>query len=326
MATEKYINPFTDFGFKKLFGEEPNKELLISFLNQLLPPRHQVQELSFTKTEQLGNTPIDRKAIFDLYCISPSGERFIVELQKAKQNFFRDRSVYYASFPIQEQGIVGSTWNYKLAAVYTVGILDFVFDEEKDDKIVVHTVQLKDQNCLVFYDKLTFIYLSMPNFNKQEHELETLLDKWLYVFKQLPILQARPARLQERVFDRLFRIAEIARYSREEQDAYVQSRKYYWDLNNVIDTANTEGRAEGYSKGLEEGREKGLEEGREKGLEEGREKGLEEGREKGIEEGREEAEIAFVLNGYDEGFSPEQLSKLTKLPLDRIHEMIVKPR
>ncbi|WP_310587736.1 PD-(D/E)XK nuclease family transposase [Fibrella rubiginis] len=83
MTTEKYINPFTDFGFKKLFSEEPNKELLVSFLNQLLPQKHQVADLSFTKTEQLSNTPIDRKAIFDLYCVSPSGERFIVELQKA---------------------------------------------------------------------------------------------------------------------------------------------------------------------------------------------------------------------------------------------------
>ncbi|WP_310587737.1 PD-(D/E)XK nuclease family transposase [Fibrella rubiginis] len=88
-------------------------------------------------------------------------------------------------------------------------------------------MQLKDQDCRVFYEKLTFIYLSMPNFNKREEELETLLDKWLFVFKQLPMPQARPARLQERVFDRLFQVAEVARYSREEQEAYVQSRKYY---------------------------------------------------------------------------------------------------
>ena len=302
MATEKYINPFTDFGFKKLFGEEPNKELLISFLNQLLPEKHQVADLSFTKTEQLGNTPIDRKAIFDLYCISPGGERFIVELQKAKQNFFRDRSVYYASFPIQDQGVVGSSWNYKLAPVYTVGILDFLFDDEINDKSVVHTVQLKDQDCRVFYEKLTFIYLSMPNFNKREDELETLLDKWLYVFKQLPMLQARPDRLQEHVFDRLFQVAEVARYSREEQDAYVQSRKYYWDLNNVIDTANTEGHERGRQAGMLVGIEQGIEQGREKGS--------------------AEKEIDVVLTGHKEGFTPEQLSKLTKLPLEQVLSII----
>lgn len=126
---DKHVNPLTDFGFKKLFGEEPHKELLISFLNTLLPAKHQIHDLHYTRNEQQGSSILDRKAIFDLNCVSPSGERFIVELQKAKQNYFKDRSVYYATFPIQEQAQRGD-WDYKLAAVYTVGILDFVFDED----------------------------------------------------------------------------------------------------------------------------------------------------------------------------------------------------
>lgn len=103
LLQDKYINPFTDFGFKKLFGSEPNKDLLIDFLNQVLPVRHKIKDLTYARTEQLGNSEADRKAIFDLYCVGENGERFIVEMQKAKQNFFKDRSVYYASFPIQEQ-------------------------------------------------------------------------------------------------------------------------------------------------------------------------------------------------------------------------------
>ncbi len=67
---DKYINPFTDFGFKKLFGSEPNKDLLIDFLNQVLPVKHKVKDLSYARTEQLGNSETDRKAIFDLYCIA----------------------------------------------------------------------------------------------------------------------------------------------------------------------------------------------------------------------------------------------------------------
>lgn len=82
---DKYINPFTDYGFKRLFGTEINKDLLIDFLNQVLPERHHIQDFSYTSTEHLGATEIDRKAIFDLYCVSPLGERFIVEIQKAKQ-------------------------------------------------------------------------------------------------------------------------------------------------------------------------------------------------------------------------------------------------
>ena len=96
MALEdKYINPLTDFGFKKLFGSEPNKDLLIDFLNQLLPAIHKIKDLTYSQNEHLSDSEYDRKAIFDLYCESQSGERFIVEVQKAKQNFFKDRSVYY---------------------------------------------------------------------------------------------------------------------------------------------------------------------------------------------------------------------------------------
>ncbi|MET3047565.1 PD-(D/E)XK nuclease family transposase, partial [Flavobacterium covae] len=79
----KYINPFTDFGFKKIFGEEASKILLIDFLNALLPEYDQIKELSFKNTEQLGQSDLDRKAIYDIYCENEKGEKFIVELQKA---------------------------------------------------------------------------------------------------------------------------------------------------------------------------------------------------------------------------------------------------
>lgn len=247
---DKYINPFTDFGFKKLFGEEPNKDLLISFLNTLLPPRHQIQDLQYTRNEYQGASPLDRKAIFDLNCTSTGGERFIVELQKAKQNFFKDRSLYYATFPIQEQALRGD-WDYRLSAVYTVGILDFVFDEA-DGADVVHTVQLKNHCNQVFYDKLTFIYLTLPNFRKTEEELLSLQDKWLYVFRHLPELEEKPAGLQEAVFTKLFEKAQLAAFNPAEQRQYEDSLKYYRDLKNVTDTAREEGRMEGKEEQLRE--------------------------------------------------------------------------
>lgn len=251
---DKYVNPFTDFGFKKLFGEEPHKALLISFLNTLLPPQHQVKDLQYTRNEHQGASFPDRKAIFDLNCISPAGERFVVELQKAKQNYFRDRSVYYATFPIQEQAQRGE-WNYQLSAVYTVGILDFVFEEDRDagNKEVVHTVQLKNQHGAVFYDKLTFIYLTLPNFHKGLDELESTQDKWFYIFRHLHEMDDIPAVLQEQVFLQLFDAARIARFEPEERKAYESSLKYYRDLKNVTDTAREEGREEGHEEGREEG-------------------------------------------------------------------------
>ncbi|MEO1394847.1 MAG: Rpn family recombination-promoting nuclease/putative transposase [Cyanobacteria bacterium J06634_5] len=244
LSQERYINPLTDFGFKRLFGTEPNKALLIDFLNVILPERHTISDLSYRNSENLGNTPIDRKAIFDIYCKSENGESFIVEIQKAKQNYFKDRSVYYSTFPIQEQAQQG-IWDYRLSPVYTVGILDFVFDEHKDDDTILHTVELKDQKCDVFYDKLKFIYLELPKFKKTIEQLESHFDKWLFLLKHLPELGDPPKALQEQTFRQLFETAEIANFSLDEQDAYEDSLKYYRDLKNVVDTSKEEGREEG---------------------------------------------------------------------------------
>lgn len=252
---DRYINPLTDFGFKKLFGSEPNKILLIDFLNQILPEKHQIEDLTYARTEHLGLNELDRKAIFDLYCTGKSGERFIVELQKAKQNFFKDRSIYYASFPIQEQAQKGQ-WDYKLEPVYTVGILDFVFDDHKSDDELLHIVELKNQRCEVFYDRLKFIYIELPKFKKQEKDLETKFDKWLFVFRHLSNLQNRPQKLQDKVFQKLFEAAEIAKFSVQEREAYEDSLKYYRDLNNVVATSREEGIQEGIEKGMQEGIEK----------------------------------------------------------------------
>ena len=249
---ERYVNPLTDFGFKRLFGTEPNKILLIDFLNVLLPERHRIEDLTYGNSEQVGNTPIDRKAIFDIYCQGVRGDRFIVEIQKAKQDYFKDRSVYYASFPIQEQGQKGS-WNYKLAPVYGVGVLDFIFDDHKDDPTLLHTVELKNQRCEVFYDKLKFIYVELPKFNKTVEELETRFDKWLFLLKHLPDLENPPPGMEGEVFNLLFEIAELANLSRQEQRAYESSLKYYRDLKNVIDSAERGALAKGIATGMATG-------------------------------------------------------------------------
>lgn len=243
MLKEKYVNPFTDFGFKKLFGEEVNKDLLIDFLNNLLIGEQQIKNLTYLKNEHLSSFDTGRKAIFDLYCENEKGEKFIVELQKVKQNFFKDRNIYYSTFPIQEQAKRGN-WNFELKAVYTIGILDFVFDEHKNEpEKLIHKVKLSEiEKNTIFYDKLTYIYLEMPKFLKTEAELTTSIDKWLFVLKHLPDLQGRPKALQERIFEKLFKTAEIAQFSQKERQEYEDSLKYYRDLVNTVDTAEMEGR------------------------------------------------------------------------------------
>jgi predicted transposase/invertase (TIGR01784 family) len=241
LSGDRYINPLTDFGFKRLFGTEPNKNLLIDFLNVILPIQHRVKDLTYRSTENLGNTPLDRKAVFDLYCESEKGEKFIVEMQKAKHNYFKDRSIYYASFPIQDQAPKGD-WHYKLTPIYTIGILDFIFNEDKNDDTLLHIVELKDQNCKVFYEKLKFIYLELPKFKKTIDQLNDHFDKWLFLLKHLPDLEDPPLLLQENVFMQLFEVARITNFSQAEREAYENSLKYYRDMNGVIETAREEGR------------------------------------------------------------------------------------
>lgn len=256
----RYFNPYTDFGFKKLFGTEINKDLLMSFLNALLHGEQVIENITYLNSEQLGVSGVDRKAIFDVYCENNKGEKFIVEMQKAEQQFFKDRSVFYSTFPIREQGQTGK-WDYQLKSVYTIGILDFIFDDDyaKED-FYHHEVKLVDTSTgKVFYDKLTFIYLEMPKFLKQEDELETMFDKWLFVLRNLTSLMNRPSALQERIFERVFRVAEIAQFTPIERSEYEESLKVLRDLTNVIDTAALRG----FEKGREEGREVGREEGRE---------------------------------------------------------------
>jgi len=247
MSEPLFINPFTDFGFKKIFGEEQNKDLLMDFLNELLATQNQhISDLVFKKTDRLGGDDLDRKVVFDLYCENEKGEKFTVELQKAKQAFFKDRMLYYSSFSVQEQGQRGD-WDYQLKAIYVIAILDFIMDENNSDKIVVSKNKLMDvDRCRVFYDKLTFVTLQMPNFDKKEHELESNFDKWLYVIKNLHKLDHIPERIQERVFQKLFKVASYTALSKEEKAKYEDSLKYYNDLKNSLDTAQEEGYQEGY--------------------------------------------------------------------------------
>jgi len=291
----QFINPFTDFGFKRLFGSEAYKELLIDFLNTMLPDHHHIQDLTYRKTEQLGDAAVDRKAIFDLYCVSSTGEHFIVEIQRAKQKFFKDRSIFYLSFPIRDQAITGD-WDFKLSPVYLIGILDFIFDHDPDSaEKYFHQAKFTEvETKKVFSDKVTMMFLELPKFRKKEDQLASHFEKWVYAFKNMPLLHDRPRKLQERIFTRLFEAANIAQFSENERDQYEDSLKVYRDMKNSLDTA------------LEEGRE----EGREQGRAEGRAEGLAEGE---LQKAKDIAKKLF-LSGIDN----EKIAEITGLPIDVI--------
>jgi predicted transposase/invertase (TIGR01784 family) len=243
---EKYLNPFTDFGFKKLFGSEVNTDILINFLNAILPENVKIINLKYLKTEHIGHSAMDRKVVYDVYCENQKGEKFIVELQKARQKYFKERTIFYSTFPIQEQAIQGD-WNFNLKAIYTVSILDFLIDDNslaskkkqiKNKISVKKIIKLMDIDTKeIFYDKLTYVQINIPLFIKEEHQLETVEDKWFYIIRNLQRFQNRPAALEERIFDKVFETAEIAMFDKQERMAYEDSLKSYRDIKNVIDTA-----------------------------------------------------------------------------------------
>ena len=250
LSEERYISLLTDFGFKRIFGTKPNKDLLINFLNSLFDGEQVIKDVRYLNSEHVGDVFAERKAIFDVYCENEKGEKFIVEMQNAFQKYFKDRSLFYSTFPIREQAPKGQDWNFKLAHVYTVALLKFDFKEEAfDQKEINHDVGLLDKKTFkVFNDKLSFKYIEIAKFNKSETELETLYDKWLYVLKNLPKLDKRPKALKERIFTKLFEEAEIAKFSQQELREYEDSLKAYRDIKNSIDTAKEEGREEGIAK------------------------------------------------------------------------------
>ena len=259
---DRYISLLTDFGFKRIFGTALNKELLICFLNSVFQGREVFKNVFYLNSEHLGQEHTERNEIFDLFCENEKGEKFIMEMQNAYMEFFEECSLFYSVFPIREQSIKGLNRDFKLCKVYIVSLLDCsVIKFSPHQERVLPVVKLCDIDTHnVFSVKSESVYVDVAGFDKDEEQLVTLYDKWLYVLKNLSTLTNRPKALRDKVFDRLFEEAEIARFSPRELREYEDSCKAYRDLKNSLDTALHQGREKGREKGLAEGRAEGLEE------------------------------------------------------------------
>ena len=300
----RYINALTDFGFKKIFGD---KEILTAFLTDLLKPQSPIKEITFLDKERSGLSEYERSVIYDILCTAEDGSEFIVEMQNVYQEFFKYRTIYYSTFPIREQAQRGGEWDFRLNPVYTIGLLNFNFaDGLENAKRWHHEVKLMEvETHEVFYDKLTYIYVEIPKFDKMESELVTMYDKWMYVLKNLSRLMQRPAALQERVFTRLFEQAEIAKFNNEELKLYEDSMNAYRDIVNAIRTAEKTKYAEGEDDGMAKGLAEGLEKGRAEGLEKGRTEGI----------------TKVAINMLGKGMPAELVAEMTGLPIDEVQRI-----
>ena len=241
----KYIDLMVDWSFKRIFGTEVNKDILIEFLKVIFP-QFAITDITYIPTEQLGIMEDDRKAIFDVLCKTEDGKTFLVEMQRGKQEHFFERALYYTSFPIMKQGKKAiakeeegaDPWDFSLDGVFFLGILDFKYEQ---DEMTEHRYQLLETKTLKrMTDKLEFVFVEVAKFNKREDELETDLDKWLYLLKNMSTLLERPAALRDRVFGRLFDVAEYARLDDEERKKYVEAMNTTRDTFNMIAYARKE--------------------------------------------------------------------------------------
>ncbi len=236
----KYIDLMVDWSFKRVFGTEVNKDILIEFLKVVFP-QFAITDITYIPTEQLGIMEDDRKAIFDVLCKTEDGKTFLVEMQRGAQKHFFERALYYTSFPIMKQGKIAiakekeegaKPWNFSLDGVFFLGILDFEYEQ---DEMTEHRYQLLETKTLKqMTDKLEFVFVEVAKFNKREDELKTDLDKWLYLLKNMSTLLERPAALRDRIFGRLFDVAEYARLDDEERKNYVEAMNTARDTYNVI--------------------------------------------------------------------------------------------
>ena len=251
-----YINPFTDIGFKRIFGQELSKPLLINFLNNLLIGEKRIVDLTFLDKEQPPVFVDDRSLIYDIYCELDDNEKIIVEMQNCEQSYFKRRSIYYVSEAIARQGEKGPDWQYDIKAVYLIAFLNFrrpdIGQEFRTDVMLMNRKSKE-----VFSDKLRLVYLQLPLFEKEVDECENDFDRWIYVLKNMETIKRLPWAAQDSVFQKLAEIADVSSLTKEERLHYDEALRKYRDTLCVLESAEQRGLKRGLTEGLAKGRAEG---------------------------------------------------------------------
>ena len=321
---KEYANLLCDFMFKRMFCSEANKDVLIWFLNMVLEDVD-IVDVDFIPTEHLGLTEEDRKVIFDISCRCSDGKTFIIEMQKGYQKYFRERALYYTSYPINAQGreardrheaerLEGKAhekfaWDYNLKPVIVVALLNFQFKHSDEWPIVKYRSSyrlLEDSTHEPMTNTLRFVFLELGRFNKPVSELESVFEKWLYLLKNMHNMKDIPTEFSEPLFKRLFLLAEIGNFTTKELEQYYKSLNNMGDYYNIIHTAKEEAERIGRELGLQLGLEKGLEQGMKEGLE------------KGMKEGHSEAQFEIARKMLEAGIPVEQIAQFTNLTKEEL--------
>ena len=251
--SEPYINPFVDWAFKRIFASQSSKEVVRAFLNGILEGRREIETIAFGKNEYPGEISEEAGSVLDFVCTDTDGAVFLVEVQRQKHDHFKDRSVFYASRLISDQAPKGggSGWKYKLMEIYSISLLErFSLPDTQGE--FMHNIALCNTGTgEIFFNKLHFIYIEVMKFDKQEAELSSALDQWMYALKHASKMKEEPVFLNAPGISEFFYLAKYANLTMEERNMYRTAQQIQWDNYSVLDTAKNEGIREGLQKGLE---------------------------------------------------------------------------
>lgn len=280
----KFVNPFTDIGFKRIFGQEVSKPLLLDFLNCLLKGERNITDLQFLDKEQPADYRDDRSLIYDIFCLTDTGEKIIVEMQNKEQPHFADRCLYYYSQAVSRQGERGADWDYQIDAVYLVAFVNFNM-EGLANNFRTDVVLMNKQLGIPFSDKERFIFLQLPVFKKEADECRDDFERWIYVLKNMEILDRMPWAAKDSVFHKLAEIGEVSNMTKDERLKYDAALRHYRDTLNVMRSAEDKGRQQG------------------------------------LTEGRQQANIQTAKNLLAMGLSVDQIAKATGLTCEEITKL-----
>ena len=282
------MNLRSDVGFKAVFADRNNKDILIGVLNQILPPEARIEDIKeYSDREQRRDVPYGKKTVLDLVCVDRDDRTFVVEMQASEEDFFFERCVYYASGLYHLE--LSDGVRYKgLRPVYVVSFLNYRLRHDDEslwdtDHFISHWRFTEKRTGMVADQTISVIFVEMTLFTKTLEECVTEFDRLFYIFKNSDGFQRIPEWIKEAggISRRLAEACEVAAFDKEKKLKYEIDKMNEWDIQAQKEYA--------VRKGLEEGLQKGLQ------------KGLREGREEGLEQGREETRLSIARKLFEAG-------------------------
>lgn len=255
----KYADLLDDDVFKLVFGRESSKDVMIEFLNQVIPDR-MIVDLEFVDKEMHHLDRSRKDSVYDMFCKTDDGSRIVVEVQRRKQANFAERAIYYSTFSIANQVSAGAGC-YDFYPVYVISILNFGF-KPGGSKVKSEFRLYETDTRELLTDRVTFIFLDLSKFKKTAEELSgDILEGMYFCFKNIVSLTERPEILEHDVFRKIFEVSELINMDEVTRSKVIEKMTTERDLRNQMEYARQEAIAKGHAEGHAEGHAKGLAEG-----------------------------------------------------------------